>query len=168
MLKKFVAMILCAFTAIVLSGCFSSKPDISGIYLGEEAGGMRTLIIELVKGADMKGDDYYKTYKDGYVVNVYEFSPTASEVLERDIEKHDWYALPPDENGIIRIYKNPKGTEEKPPTPYVVKLQENGDLFGVTSKAWNPFYKKMYAKQKEKSVDDLSARLKREYRQKGK
>lgn len=168
MLKKFMMMAFCAVMAIVVSGCFHSEPDISGIYLGERATKPeQTIIIELKKGADMEGRAY-KDYKDGYVVNIYSVLPEASAGGFLNRELNEGYALPPDENGLIRVYGNPKAGEKKGPTPSVVKLQGDGNLFGVTAKDFNPFYKKTYVKQKEKSVDELSARLKSEYRKNGK
>lgn len=165
MLKKLMLIVLCAFTTIAISGCFSNEPDISGIYLGQKANSSFDIIIEVTKGSTLK-DREHKDYKDGYVVNIYEIWPNGDKFLERIM--HDGYAFPLDENGIIGIYRDPDAQKRKVSPLGVVKLQENGDLVGVTGKEHNPFYKKTYAKQQEKTVDELSNRLKAEYRQKRK
>lgn len=161
MLKKLMMIVLCAFTAIAISGCFSNEPDISGIYIGARADKPETIIIELIKGSNLKEREY-KNYKDGYVVNIYTITPTGNKFLEREVNKG--YALPPDKNGIIGIYGDPDAQKNKARPQGVLKLQENGDLLGVTGKGHNPFYKKTYTKQQEKTVDELSKRLKSEHR----
>lgn len=161
MLKKLMMIVLCAFTAIAISGCFSNEPDISGIYIGARADKPETIIIELIKGSNLKEREY-KNYKDGYVVNIYTITPTGKKFLEREVNKG--YALPPDKNGIIGVYSGPDAQKHKSSTTAVLKLQEDGNLLGVTGKGRNPFYKNIYSKQAEKSVDELSNRLKSEHR----
>ena len=161
MLKKLMMIVLCAFTAIAISGCFSNEPDISGVYLGERADKPETIIVELRKGSDLK-DSEYKRYKAGYVVNIYTVYPTGNQFLERVM--HNGYASVPDKNEIIGIYGDPDAQKNKARPQGVLKLQENGDLLGVTGKGHNPFYKKTYTKQQEKTVDELSKRLKSEHR----
>lgn len=161
MLKKLMLIVLCAFTTIAISGCFSNEPDISGIYLGSRADKPETIIIELIKGSNLKEPEY-KKYKDGYVVNIYTIRPTGNKFLEREMNKG--YALPPDKNGIIGVYGDPDAPKRKSSPPGVLKLQEDGNLLGVTGKGHNPFYKNIYSKQIEKSVDELSKRLKFEHR----
>lgn len=154
-------IVLCAFTAIAISGCFSNEPDISGIYIGARADKPETIIIELIKGSNLKEREY-KNYKDGYVVNIYTVYPTGNQFLERVM--HNGYASVPDKNEIIGIYGDPDAQKNKARPQGVLKLQEDGNLLGVTGKGRNPFYKNIYSKQAEKSVDELSNRLKSEHR----
>lgn len=161
MLKKIMMIVFCAFMAIAVSGCFSKEPDISGVYLGARADKPETIIIELIKGSNLKEREY-KNYKDGYVVNIYTIRPTGNKFLEREV--HKGYALPPDKNGMIGIYGDPDAQKHKSSPQGVLKLQEDGNLLGVTGKGRNPFYKKIYSKQAEKNVDELSKRLKSEHR----
>lgn len=161
MLKKLMMIVLCAFTAIAISGCFSNEPDISGIYIGARADKPETIIIELIKGSNLKEREY-KNYKDGYVVNIYTVYPTGNQFLERVM--HNGYASVPDKNEIIGIYGDPDAQKNKARPQGVLKLQEDGNLLGVTGKGRNPFYKNIYSKQAEKSVDELSNRLKSEHR----
>lgn len=91
-------IVLCAFTAIAISGCFSNEPDISGVYLGERADKPETIIVELIKGSDLK-DSKYKRYKAGYVVNIYTVYPTGNQFLERVM--HNGYASVPDKMKLL-------------------------------------------------------------------